>query len=500
MIKRNLIANFLGQGWTALMGLAFIPVYIKYLGVEAYGLIGLFAVLQAWLTLLDVGMTPTLGREMARFTGGAISAQQIRDLLRSIEVMTLTLVIGIAVVSVLSSSWVATNWLKPENLSLNTVSTALAAMGIATATKFAEGIYRSSLIGLQHQVLYNVVSATLATIRAVGAVVVVALIAPTIQAFFLWQGLVSLVSVIVLAILTYRVMPSCKARPHFSLAALRTVWHFARGMMGITLLSLLLMQIDKVILSKLLSLSDYGYYILAAAVAGGLFNLISPITQTFYPKLCEMHAQNSIVGLHEAYHTAAQLVTVIGGSVAIVVIVFSEDLLMLWTSNLQLSAKVAPLLSLIILGNLLNGLLWVPYHTQLAFGWTGLAIRVNIVAVAVIVPSIFWITPQFGAVGAAWIWVCLNTAYLFIGVHFMFRKIIRTEKYKWFMQDVFLPLFTALIIVMVCAALLGNADQLSARLISIMVALLLAGSGAFAVSTALRNTALDAVGFRRHPF
>ena len=91
------------------MGLAFIPVYIKYLGVEAYGLIGLFAVLQAWLTLLDVGMTPTLGREMARFTGGVISAQQIRDLLRSIEVMTLTLVIGIAVVSVLSSSWVATN-------------------------------------------------------------------------------------------------------------------------------------------------------------------------------------------------------------------------------------------------------------------------------------------------------------------------------------------------------------------------------------------------------
>lgn len=45
--KRNLIANYLGQSWTALMGLAFIPLYIKYLGIEAYGLIGLFALLQA---------------------------------------------------------------------------------------------------------------------------------------------------------------------------------------------------------------------------------------------------------------------------------------------------------------------------------------------------------------------------------------------------------------------------------------------------------------------
>lgn len=46
------------------MGPAFIPRYIKYPGIEAYGLIGLFALLQAWLSLLDTGMTPTLGREL----------------------------------------------------------------------------------------------------------------------------------------------------------------------------------------------------------------------------------------------------------------------------------------------------------------------------------------------------------------------------------------------------------------------------------------------------
>ena len=86
-IKNNLIANYLGQGWVALMGLAFIPLYIRYLGMEAYGLIGLFAVIQAWMTLLDMGMTPTLNREMARYTAGAHSSQSIRDLLRSLEIL-----------------------------------------------------------------------------------------------------------------------------------------------------------------------------------------------------------------------------------------------------------------------------------------------------------------------------------------------------------------------------------------------------------------------------
>ena len=65
-----MIANYLGQGWAALMGIAFVPLYVKVLGVESYGLVGVFAVLQASLMLLDLGLTPTLSREMARLRTG----------------------------------------------------------------------------------------------------------------------------------------------------------------------------------------------------------------------------------------------------------------------------------------------------------------------------------------------------------------------------------------------------------------------------------------------
>ncbi|MDE2320337.1 MAG: hypothetical protein KGL31_00215 [candidate division NC10 bacterium] len=46
MVKRNIVANTLGKGWSMLMGLVFVPLYIKFLGMEAYGLIGFFATLQ----------------------------------------------------------------------------------------------------------------------------------------------------------------------------------------------------------------------------------------------------------------------------------------------------------------------------------------------------------------------------------------------------------------------------------------------------------------------
>jgi hypothetical protein len=36
IIKKNIAANFAGNIWQTLMGLAFIPLYIKFMGVESY--------------------------------------------------------------------------------------------------------------------------------------------------------------------------------------------------------------------------------------------------------------------------------------------------------------------------------------------------------------------------------------------------------------------------------------------------------------------------------
>lgn len=98
-----------------------------------------------------------------------------------------------------------------------------------------------------------------------------------------------------------------------------------------------------------------------------------------------------------------------------------------------------------MLGNLLNGLMWIPYQTQLAHGWTSLTVRINIVAVAVIVPAILWATPRYGAEGAAWVWLVLNTGYLLVGIHFMYGRILSAEKRRWYAQDLLLPLGAALL-------------------------------------------------------
>lgn len=443
-LKRNIVANYIGQGWTAIMGLAFIPIYIQYLGMEAYGLIGLFAVMQAWLTLLDMGMTPTLNREMARFTAGAHTAQTIRDLLRSLEMVCVVLAAFIALGVWASSDYLANDWLKADKLPASVVAHAISVMALVVALRFVEGIYRGSLFGLQRQVWYNGVNAMLATLRHGGSVAVLAWISSTVQAFFFWQGIVSLLSIAIFSMGVHRTLPKPPLPPKFSREALSGVWKFAGGMMIVSFLAILLTQVDKVLLSRLLSLESFGYYTLAATVAGVLYIVIGSITTAYYPRLVELSTQNNQTALILAYHQGAQLITLITAPAMLLLSFFSAEVIFMWSGDLNLAENTAPILSVFVFGVFLNGLMHMPAQLQLAYGWVSLGIKTNIVAVALLVPGIFWVVPRYGVLGAAWIWVALNAGYVLITIQFMHRRLMPGEKWQWYFADVLLPICGAM--------------------------------------------------------
>jgi O-antigen/teichoic acid export membrane protein len=484
-LKRNIIANYLGQGWAAVMGLAFVPVYIRYLGMESYGLVGLFAVMQAWLTLLDMGMTPTLNREMARFTAGAHTPQSIGDLLRSLEIVCFSIAAIIGAGLWAASGYLAGHWLKVEKLPNEVVVQALGVMALVVSLRFVEGIYRGSLYGLQRQIWYNSVAAVLATIRYGGAIAILAWVSPTIQAFFFWQAFVSLLSVSVLAVSVHRALPSAPAPPAVSRRALAGVWKFAGGMMGITFLAILLTQVDKILLSRLLTLERFGYYTLAAAVAGVLYIVIGPIAQAIYPRMVELASRDDEATMISVYHQAAQLVTVVTAPAVMLLSFFASGVIYLWSGNPELAQNTAPILSALVVGTFLNGLMVIPYQFQLAHGWTDLTLKVNLVAVTVLIPAIFWVVPRYGAVGAARIWVVLNAGYVLFDIQLMHRKLIPREKWRWYFADVLLPMAGAMGVVLVAQKLQPVNDK---NRLHWLAFLLLTGVSATLISSFLAST------------
>ena len=430
MLKKNIIANYLGQGWTVLMGLAFVPFYIQYLGIESYGLIALFSIMQAWMGMLDAGMTPALNREMARFKAGEHSNNSIRDLLRSIELIYISVAVVIVLTAWLAAPFIAKGWLKFDKLPIETVILTIGIMGFVVATRLWEEVYRGVIQGLQYQVWLNKTQALLATIRWAGALCVLVWISPTIQLFFLWQALISFVSIFIYAKKTYGWLPHSSRKSKFSLDVLKKVKGFAGGVALISALAMLLTQVDKFLLSGLLSLEQFGYYALASVVASGVSQLVTPINSAIYPRFSELVATNNISQLVEAYHDTSQLMAAIIIAPAFVISVFSNAVLLLWTGNQSIASSAGPILQWLIIGTLINGFVNVPYMLQLAYGWTRFPIAVNIIAVGVIVPAVILVVPKYGPIGAA-----------FIGMNFMYGYILPKERRPWFQNAVIIPFF-----------------------------------------------------------
>jgi O-antigen/teichoic acid export membrane protein len=438
-LKRNLTANYLGQAWVSLMGLIFLPIYIKYLGTEALGLIGVFTLLQTWLTLLDLGITPTLNREMARYAAGGHSPKSIAELMRSLEVLGGIVALAIAATLWVAADYMARRWLQAESLPVEVVRDSLRVMGVVIALRFLEGIFRGALLGLQRHVFYNAVNAVMATVRSAGAVAVVAFISPTVRAFYFWQAIVSVIVVGALATAVHHALLHTREHARVSRHALSGVRQFAGGMLVLTCLGLLVSQVDKILLLRLLPLEQFGYYTLAATIAGLVTTAVAPILQSVYPRLVVLATIGDEPALARTYHQWAQLVTVTTLPLMIVLTLFPEGVVYVWSGNGELASQTAPLLTPLALGTFLNALMWMPYQSQLAHAWTSLTIRVNIVAVVVMVPAILWLAPRYGPRAAGWLWVMLNMAYVLIAVHFMHRRILRGEKRRWYRDDVAAP-------------------------------------------------------------
>lgn len=490
-LRTNIIANYFGQAWRVLILLAFVPAYIKYLGIESYGLIGLFAVLQAWLGLLDFGFKASLARESARYAAGAHDEGSFLELLRSMEIVTFVVAILVSLAVWCSSQWAARNWLNAGGLDPGVVAEALALMGLIISSRFYESIYGACLGGLQRQVLLNVLSVSASTLQGLGAIALLAWVSPKIEVFFAWQLGVSLATVAVLRVVVHRILPRPKSRLGYSSRALLQIWRFAAGMVGITLSAVLLTQVDKILLSHWLSLEAFGYYSVATLVASGLDLFTGPVATAAYPHIIELVTRNSRRQLIEVYHQSAQLITVMTASVAAVLVMEPERVLMIWTGDRMLSSQTAPIMSLLVLGTLAHCMMWIPYQLQLAHGWTRLTLMANATAIVILLPCLWYVVPKYGALGAASIWIVLNMGYLLVTIQLMHRRLLAGEKWRWYGQDVVLPTAVAFLATATYGAFVSEQAGRVVDAIAIAGSMLVASLCAVAAAPILRRQVVN---------
>jgi O-antigen/teichoic acid export membrane protein len=318
--------------------------------------------------------------------------------------------------------------------------------------------YQGGLTGLRQQVLLNVLKVSASTANNVGSVMVLWLVSPTIQSFLAWQIGVNAVHVIALAVFLWRRLPRSDRAAHFDLPLALSVRGFATGMTGIAIISLVLTQADKVLVSRLFSLKTFGYYALAWAVASGPLFVAGCVFNVIFPRMSALVSAGSKDSISESYHQGAQLMAVLILPIAAVVTLFAFPIIRLWTGNAETAANVAPVLSMLMVGSAINAVLYLPYILQLAFGWTRLPFVAGVISISVLVPLMFPMTRHFGLVGAASIWAVLNVLNMLIAVPIMHSRLLPHEVWRYYL-DVGLPLLGTVVTVAIGRLLFVNVES-----------------------------------------
>lgn len=440
-LKRNIIANYASQFYVTSIGILILPLYIKYMGAEAYGLVAFFTMLQAWFALLDLGITPTIGRETARYFGGSMSALAYRQLFRALSVIFTGIAIAGGSVLYVFSEQIVDKWLRINTLDVSDVLIAIEVMIVSIAIRWMGGLYRGVIMGAEHLVWLSGFNAIIATLRFVVVLLSMKIYGFTPLVFFIHQLVVVLLEIIGLYWMSSSLLPAKKilgASIGWSVKPIAHVLKFALSIAFTSSVWVLVTQTDKLILSGILPLAEYGYFTLAVLVASGIMIISGPVSSAIMPRMASLHTQGKHYEMIFIYRSATQIISILAGTISLVIVFYPEQLLFLWTGDKVLSELVAPILRLYALGNALLVVGAFPYYLQYALGNLRYHLVGNMLLVMFLIPTIVWAAKHFGGIGAGYVWVAMNLIYLICWVGYVHHKLLPGLHLTWIFKDVFL--------------------------------------------------------------
>lgn len=488
-LKRNIVTNYFSQFYITIIGVVMVPLYIKYMGIEAYGLVGFYAMLQSWFMLLDMGLTPTIARETARFRGGAIDASIYLNLFYALEGVFFVVAILGGIVLFFSSGYMAREWLMASKISVSEIMIALELIAVIIALRWICGLYRGVISGSERLVWLGVFNSIIATLRFVIIIPILIYINSTVKVYFIYQCIVAVIELIVLILYNYSLLPENKKGRYslWSWQPIKPVFKLSMSIAVSSSLWIFVTQMDKLVLSKILSLSDYGYFTLGVIVSNGVMIISFPISATIMPRMSKLHAQGDHDSFIHLYRKATQLVAILAGGAAVTIAFYAEPLLWVWTGDKILSHQSAAVLILYSLGNGVLCLSSFPYYMQYAKGNLNMHLMGNTLFAIILLPLIVWGANKFGGIGAGFVWLGMNLLSFSVWQPQVHRKFEPGLNIKWYTQDTLLIIFSSTLVVFLLSTYLPISEDRLIQLFKILFVGIIAVISGSMASSEIRN-------------
>lgn len=404
---KNIVSNYAAVVWMGVLSLGLIPLYLRVLGPDQWGVVAVCMAVQGFLGLLDAGLGQIMPRDIALTQGDKSKTNHVFQLFnRSYLVLGFLGFLG----AQLLVPVILSHWLNVAPSLQSDASIVLRLVVIQFFFQFANSAHSGYWNGIQAQGTANFRQCLFGTAKHLTALTLVMTWAPLAYAYALPFALVSALEWWCnRRTLMKELSGSAAVNPQWS--EYKTLARSA-GVLAVGVFAgMLVSQLDRIVLSGALHASAYGTYVIVANLGLAFMQLQYPLMRAFFPRVVlAMHHQTGTKD-----RLLATLVITLCVAPCLVVALAAPWILQTWLGNPEVAlAGVGPL-RFILIAVAINAVYHLIYQRMLALGANAVVVRINVVVLMLVSSFLYLDAPLHGPIAGGFAWVLSASLQLLMG-------------------------------------------------------------------------------------
>lgn len=401
LLAKNTLWNLVGQGVPVIAAVFAIPLLIKGLGIERFGVLTLAWMVIGYFSLFDFGIGRALTKVVAEKLGGGQAEDIPAIAWTALSLMLLLGVVGAIVVASLSP-WLVHSVLKiPVVLQQETLHTFyLLALSIPIVISTA-GL-RGILEAYQRFGLVNAIRVPMGLFMFIGPLMVL----PFSNNLFSVVAMLAagrLVAWFVHFAFCLRVAPGLKEGVTIRAEFMGLLFRFGGWMTVTNIVGPLMVYLDRFLISAMVSVAAVAYYATPYEVVTKLWLIPGALVSVLFPAFAASFVQDSnrtalLFGRGVKYVFLSLF------PIILLIVTLAHEGLDLWLGA-EFAQNSTRVLQWLAVGVFFNSLAQIPFALVQGVGRPDLTAKLHLIELPFYLLAVWWLISAYGIEGAAIAWV-----------------------------------------------------------------------------------------------
>lgn len=430
LLARNTIYNIGGQISPLIVALVAIPLLIKGLGTERFGVLTLAWILVGYFSLFDLG----LGRVLTKFLGEKLVSADKDDIpsmvWTGIFMMAILGAIATLLVFILSP-WLVYHLLKVPKALQNEAYHAFIVLGICIPLVTCTSAFRGILEAQQYFGIINIVRIINGLLSYLGPLLA-SFITPNLVVLVSVLAIGRLIFFVVYLLLCFHTMPSLRHIVAIDKQTIVPMFRLGGWMTVSNVVGPFLVYFDRFLIGAYISVVALTYYVTPYEIVTKLWLITSSLTAVLFPAFSSSYAINrnrsAII-----YSRGIRTIFLALFPLTLFIISFAHPGLKLWL-GIEFAVKSSFVLQILAIGVFVNSIGQVPFTLLQASGRPDLTAKLHITELPFYLFGLWWLINRFGIKGAAMAWslrILIDTAALSYMSYHLLREFRLNTKRLW---------------------------------------------------------------------